>query len=102
MADPFVRAVDAAFGRLGIDGILDPEGAALAVRLLPILPDDTVEFGKLTLQSETVQYEIRRSELGAYGKGAVIEVAGDRRRIQALPRSGDARRLKATLNTVAV
>lgn len=100
--DAFARSVDATFRSHGVDGQLDPDGAQLSVKLLPNRPDEILQVGRLDIQSETTIYEIRSADLAGYGRGAIVEVAGQRFRIQAPPVASDPRRLKFKLNLVKV
>ncbi|WP_306133064.1 head-tail joining protein [Roseivivax marinus] len=100
--DPFALAVDASFERMGIDGILDPDVTARPVKLLPQRPDEFVDVGSFSVQAESGLYHVRPMDMAGFGKGAILEIAGARRRVQSAPRSSDPRRLKLLLNTVAV
>ncbi len=91
--------IDAVFTVHGVDAILDADGAAHAVRLLPSQGDDEMRFGGLEILDATGVFEIRASDFGAYGDGAVLEIAGARRVVQS-HRTKDIRRLKVILNTV--
>ncbi len=99
--DPFKASVDAAFTHHGIDAVLDPDGVALPVRLLPTRPDDIERFGSLRVQDMTGVYEIREGDFAGYGDGAVILIGAERRRVQT-HRVDDPRRLKVVLDTVRV
>lgn len=101
MADPFARAVDSAFRRLGIAAVLDPDGVARAVTLLPSQEDRVAEFAEVGIREPGEVYEIRAGEFDGFTKGAVLAI-GDRRRRVKRTRVRDPRRLKVELETVAV
>jgi len=99
MSDPFARAVTSTFARHGIAAVLDPDGAAVAVRLLPFRPDDIESYGSVRIQQETGLFEIRIGDFAGYGDGAVLEIAGERRVVQH-HEVRDPRRLKVMIDTV--
>ncbi|ETX26855.1 head-tail joining protein [Roseivivax isoporae] len=100
MADPFAAAVGAVFRHHGIDAVVDPDGAARPVRLLPLRPDAVVDMGRLNVQSETAVFEIRAADAASVTRGTIIAIGAERRRVQATPRAEDPRRLKRHLDTV--
>lgn len=99
MFDPAL-SVATVFEVLGIDAVLDPDGLAVAVRVVPSSADDVARFGEMDVLDETGVYEIRAADFAGHGDGAILEIAGARRRVQS-HRVRDARRLKVVLNTVA-
>jgi hypothetical protein len=99
--DPFKAAVDAGFNHHGLPAILDPDGAARPVRLLPHNEDDFVEFGQTGISHESGGFEIRGEDLAGFGPGSVLEVSGVRRKIQSV-KVKDPRRYKSVLGTVAM
>ncbi|MEL6960386.1 MAG: hypothetical protein AAGL89_15690 [Pseudomonadota bacterium] len=98
-ATAFQRAVDAAFIHHGVDGVLDPDGVARDVKLLPFLADDIERVGSLMTQHETDQYEIRAAEFEGFGKQTILAVGSDRFVVQDV-RTEDARRFKRVLDLV--
>jgi hypothetical protein len=99
--DPFRASVDATFNHHGIDAVMDPDGVALAVRLLPRRPDDIERFGSLRVQDMTGVYEIREGDFAGFGDGAVLLIGAERRRVQS-HRVDDPRRYKVVLDTVVI
>ncbi|MCA0851293.1 head-tail joining protein [Salipiger thiooxidans] len=100
-ADPFLRSVEDTFRRHGIAAVLDPDGVARDVRLLPTRPDDVAGFGELRIQDQTGIFEILASDFAGFAKGAILDLGGERRRVQHT-RVRDPRRFKVTLDTVEV
>jgi hypothetical protein len=100
-ADPFLRSVEDTFRRHGVAAVLDPDGAARDVRLLPTRPDDVAGFGDLRIQDQTGIFEILASDFAGFTKGAILDLGGERRRVQ-YARVRDPRRYKVTLDTVEV
>lgn len=99
MSSPAERAVALAFKHLGIDAILDPDNAALPVRLIPDQSSGDVQFGGLTVQDDRGLFEIQAIDLGFYGQGAVLLIGGERRVIQGTPTTPDRFGIKRGLNT---
>lgn len=99
--DPFLKSVEVTFLRHGIEAILDPDGVAVPVRLLPMLADDIADFGTMQIQDAGGTFEIRAADFAGYGKGAVLDIAGERRKVQH-SRVRDPRRYKVQLNTVTI
>ncbi|WP_299558715.1 hypothetical protein [uncultured Sulfitobacter sp.] len=97
----FQRAVDVQFTKLGIDAILDPEGAAKPVRLLPSQPDEMVRVGSMQVLEETGVFDIRAADFSGFGKNTLLSVAGVLRKVQSY-RIPDRRRLKVRLDTIEV
>lgn len=97
--DPFLLAVEAAFEAHGIEAILDPDGAARPVRLLPAQEDAIAEYGALQLQDAGGLFEILASDFEGQGKGATLAIGAERRRVQH-SQVRDPRRYKVQLNTV--
>lgn len=96
---PQQRAVDASFLHHGIEAVLDPDGAARPVRLLVSQPDEGLRFEGVQLLDETGVFEIRRADFDGFGDLAVLDVGGERRKVQS-HRVRDPWRLKVTLDTV--
>lgn len=101
MFDPS-RAIDATFRRFGKSAVLDPDAAAIPVTVIRAQPDTDRGFAEIRVRSQTNVFEIRASEIGGYGKGAVLEFEGGRFRVQAPPEYEDPDRLVAILDTVEV
>ena len=99
--DPFLRSVEDSFRRHGIPAVLDPDGVAREVMLLPARPDGIAEFGDMRIQSETGLFEILAVAFAGHGKGAILALVGERRRVQHA-RVRDPRRYKTQLDTIAV
>ena len=100
MPTPAELAVDAAFAYLGIDATLDPDGAALPVRLIPDQSSEDIQFGGLSVQDDRGLFEIKASDWVGYTKQAVLLIDGERRIVQNVS-TPDRLRLKRLLNTVA-
>ena len=98
-ADPFLRSDEDTFRRHGIVAVLDPDGVARDVRLLPTRPDDVAGFGSMRVQSETGLFEILASDFAGYSKGAILDLGGERRKVQHA-RVRDPRRYKVVLDTI--
>jgi len=99
MFDPSI-SVDAVFDTLGIDAIMDPDALAAPVKLMPREADDLREFGGIEIITATGLYEIRKADFAGHGDGTILEIDGDRRKVQSHT-VRDPRRLKVVLNTVA-
>ncbi|APZ53742.1 head-tail joining protein [Salipiger abyssi] len=99
--NPFLKSVEVTFLRHGIAAILDPDGAAVPVRLLPMQADEIADFGTMRIQDAGGMFEILDSAFAGHGKGAVLDIAGERRKVQH-SRVRDPRRFKVQLNTVPV
>lgn len=97
--DPFLRAVETAFEQHGIEATLDPDGAALGVRLLPMQPDAIADYGSMQIQEPGGMFEILASAFAGHAKGATLEIDGERRRVKHT-QVRDPRRFKVQLNTV--
>ena len=97
--DPFLRAVETAFEQHGIEATLDPDGAALGVRLLPMQPDAIADYGSMQIQEPGGMFEILASAFAGHAKGATLEIGGERRRGKHT-QVRDPRRFKVQLNTV--
>lgn len=97
--DPFLRAVETAFEQHGIEATLDPDGAALLVRLLPMRGDDIADFGSMQIQEPGGVFEILASVFAGHDRGATLEIGGERRRVKHT-QVRDPRRFKVQLNTV--
>jgi len=97
--DPFLRAVETAFEQHGIEATLDPDGAALGVRLLPMQPDAIADYGSMQIQEPGGMFEILASAFAGHAKGATLEIGGERRRVKHT-QVRDPRRFKVQLNTV--
>ena len=97
--DPFLRAVEDSFARHGLPATLDPDGVAVPVRLLPARPDEIASLGELRVQSATGLFEILASAFAGHGRGAVLLIGAERRRVQH-HRIRDPRRYKVLLDTV--
>jgi len=93
--------IDAIFETLGIDAILDPDGTAIPVLVLPFQDDDVGRFGTIEILDESGIFEIRKADFAGFSDNAVLTVDGVRRSVQS-HRVRDSRRLKVVLNTVAV
>ena len=100
--DAFAQAVDDMFDEAGLDAILDPDFLARPVKLLPVRTDELVEIGSLSVQSDGKRYHVRPSDMAGFGKGAILEVTGERRRVQSTPSTPGPRGRKLLLNTVAI
>ncbi|MBB3995304.1 hypothetical protein GGR95_002959 [Sulfitobacter undariae] len=97
----FRRAVDTQFKRLGISAVLDPDGAALDVLVLPSQPDEMVRMGSMQILDETGVFEIRIADFTGYGNGTLLNLSGVLRKVQS-HRVADRRRLKTRLDTIEV
>ncbi|NDW35623.1 hypothetical protein G0Q01_25640 [Yangia sp. PrR007] len=97
--DPFLRSVEETFRRHGIEAVLDPEGVARPVRLLPARPDEIADFRSLQVQSEAGMFEILASDFEGFSKGTILGIGSERRKVQHV-RTRDPRRYKVLLNTV--
>ena len=88
-------------GRVGpsFSYTLDPDGVAVPVRLLPARADEIASLGELRVQSATGLFEILASAFAGHGKGAVLLIGAERRRVQH-HRIRDPRRYKVLLDTV--
>lgn len=101
-ADPFLRSVEDTFRRHGIAAVLDPDGVARDVRLLPTRADSFADFGEMRVQASNVgMFEILASAFEGFGKSAVLAIGAERRRVQH-SQVDDPRRYKVVLNTVAI
>ena len=68
-ADPFLRSVEDTFRRHGIAAVLDPDGVARDVRLLPTRADSFADFGEMRVQASNVgMFEILASAFEGFGK----------------------------------
>ncbi|GGG77575.1 hypothetical protein GCM10011415_28110 [Salipiger pallidus] len=97
--DPFLRSVEATFRRHGIAAVLDPDGLARPVKLLPTRPDGALEFGQLQVQDATGIFEILAVAFAGFDRGAVIQIGGERRKVQH-QKVTDPRRYKVRLDTI--
>lgn len=103
--DPYQTAVDASYTAHGVAGILDPDGAAVPVCLLPGRSDVEGEIVGLTIRNtaeEGGMWRIRARDWSGRSKGAILEIQGQRRRVQGEPKVLGVRRLEWLLNTVEV
>lgn len=94
-------SVDSVFDTFGIDATLDPDGVATPVRLLPKEEDREIHFGSTAIVDTGGVFEIRIADYQGYSDGAVIDISGQKRRVQS-HKINDHRRLKVTLNTVEI
>ncbi|MEI4485601.1 hypothetical protein V8J36_05320 [Frigidibacter sp. MR17.14] len=98
MTSPEARVVDATFTRLGLLGVLDPDGAApRAVRVMPSQDDEIVPYSRAQVLTATDVFEIRASDFTGFGKGAALQV-GDERFVVQVARARDKRRLVFVLD----
>lgn len=97
--DPFLRGVQETFRRHGIEAVLDPDGLARPVRLLPARPDEIADFGSMRVQTEAGMYEVLASDFEGMGTGTMLSIGTERRKVQH-SRVRDPRRLKVLLNTI--
>ena len=103
MSDPFARSVATTFRCHGIDAVLDPDGVALAVKVLPARPDMNVDWapGGVSMRKPTGMFEIQAGDWGSFGTGAILAIGAERRKVQDAE-VRDPRRLKVMLGTVEV
>lgn len=97
--DPFLRSVQQTFRSHGIEAVLDPDGLARRVRLLPTRPDGALEFGQLQVQDATGVFEILEAAFAGFDRGAVIQIGAERRKVQH-HKVTDPRRYKVRLDTI--
>ena len=97
--DPFLRSVETTFSRHGISALLDPDGVARPVKLLPARPDGVIEFGQMQVQDATGLFGILASDFAGFDRGAVLEIGAERRKVQHR-RVRDPRRYKVLLDTI--
>lgn len=90
--------VDAVFEEFGIAAVLDPDGAADDVLVLPSQEDQELSFGQTEIIDAGGVFEIRAGDFAGYSVGAILEVAGERRKVKS-HRVRDKRRLKVVLST---
>jgi hypothetical protein len=95
------RSVNSIFERLGIDGVVDPDGAATAVKLLPAEEDQSARFETLEIFEPGGIYEIRAADWAGHSDGVDLMVGVQRRRVQS-HKVMDRLRLKVVLNTIEV
>ncbi|SEP28895.1 hypothetical protein SAMN04490248_1862 [Salinihabitans flavidus] len=98
MFDP-ARMARRSFARFGIDAIVDPDGAAVALRMIPFQGDLRGEFGSLAISSPGTLYEVLAEDWPGGGKGTVFIAGGQRRVVQETPVPRDARGLVLVLNS---
>lgn len=82
MSDAFDAALEAQFATLGVSAVLDPDGVARPVRVIPSRPDEVTPFGSARIVSETAIFDILAAAFDGFGDGAVLEVGAERRRVR--------------------
>lgn len=98
--DPFQASINATFLHLGIAAVLDPDGQNKGVKVLPHEEDQFAEFHQTSLKAPGGSYEIRAVDFAGFSDGTILEVSGQRRKVQNSV-SEDPRRLKLVLRTVS-
>lgn len=91
--------VDATFTALGVSAVLDPDGVALGVKIIPSNGAVDAGFEGINVRNPGIMYRIRVSELGSMGKGTIIEVGGVRKKVKSPPKPVDSRGLVLELDT---
>ena len=104
MSEAALKALSSTFSRLGVSAVIDPDGDAVAAKLLPSEADGQGQIGGLTLQDRTGVYEVLASVWGDRPVGTVIELtdSGNLRRKVTRKDVPDDRRLKVRLETKEV
>ncbi len=98
----FRRSVDAQFSRLGMPATYRPAiGDRIMVTVIPKRPDEYIGLGASTLQSETVLFDARVSEIEKPRESDIISYLDTDYRIIGEPRR-DLHRLVWTMEAVAV
>lgn len=84
--DPFARAVEHLFARLGQSAVYcDASGAERPVRVISRQPDVVGAFGDTRLVMSTTRFDLRLAEVATPGDGDTLIVAGQSYRIQGAP-----------------
>jgi len=85
---------DAAFFLLGEDATYTPSGGdPVAIKVMPIRPDEIVEFGETEVIAETAIFEVRVSEVAHPQEGESIVFDGNPYEINGKPTRNERRRL---------
>lgn len=101
MFDP-LQAVNASFSAFGVACVLDPDGVADDVLVIPQQNDRDIDFGTSRVLEGSDVFEIRAFELRDRGKDMEFTVSGKRYRVQSPPEFTDAHRYVAVLNAVVI
>lgn len=84
--DPFVRAVERLFVRLGQSAVhCDASGAERPVRVISRQPDVVGAFGDTHLVMSTTRFDLCVAEVATPSEGDTLIVAGQAYRIQGAP-----------------
>ena len=97
--NPFQAAIDATFKTLGSAAVLEQDARREEVRVIPYEDDAFADFAETRVRDQGGAYEIRASEFLGFSKGAILEIYGERRRVQSWDVK-DRLRLKKILRTV--
>jgi hypothetical protein len=79
------KPVDAAFKQFGIAAILDPEGEARPVTVIPMIGDTDAGFDGLDIRKPGIVLRIRSREMAGFGEGAILDVKDVRKKVKSAP-----------------
>ena len=98
-----LKTIDAVFERLGVDLIVDPDGAAQPVlHALPAGQSNDLVFNGREIRADGGDLRVRSVDLPHLPEGAVFEMLGERRAVKGAPAYVDRFRLVAELTSAAV